>query len=98
MSEPFLIFEDYPPKYKLYIEETKDGYHISFKDCISDVWDLDICDYLNLNVKEYQTKLKLCNGYTFDGRMTFFKKKKDLQSILEWLESLQMVKKLAGED
>jgi hypothetical protein len=97
MSSPFLIFESDPPLYKLFIEETERGYHISFKDCMSEVWDYDICDFFNLSIHNYRKKLRSLGGYTIDDYITYLAKKEDLQPILEWLESLQMAKKLAGE-
>lgn len=100
MSLPFPIDDDF--KYELCIESTENGYQISFKNSFIDVWDYDISEYFDFGIDGfhlYRKKLRKLGGYIIgdNGHTTFFKRKQDLQPILEWLESLQIAKKLAGE-
>lgn len=94
MSSPFLIFYD-ENDVKAFVDYDSDEktYFINLTSCLTEVWDSDIADYLNMNNLKYRDKLREFGGLSLFNK-TYFNIKEEAETALIWIQSIEVAMKL----
>jgi len=97
MSEPFLIFYD-ENNVKAFIDYDPDNemYFIDLTSCLTEVWDIDMAEYLKMSDSKYKDKLREFGGLYLSNK-TYFDVEEEAEIALDWIQSIEIILQLGEQ-